>query len=88
MSPFLSIPHPFRIFALPLKHGNASVYLWSPLAMNPFKGDAKDVFLGASALRDGYLHLVPIIVFSNKTSGKKNSQLFIKNGLNVFLFTL
>lgn len=56
--------------------------------MDPFKGEAKDVFLGASVLRNGYLHLVIIIVFSNKASVKKNYQLFIKNGLNVFLFML
>lgn len=64
-------PHPFLIFALPLKHRNASVYIWSPLGMDPFKGEAKDVFLGASALRNGCLCLVIIIGFSNRTSGKK-----------------
>lgn len=56
--------------------------------MNPVKGEAKDVFLGAIALKDGCLHLVPIIIIYNKAIEKKIIQLFIKNGLNIFLFVL
>lgn len=81
-------PHPFLISALPLKHRNASVYIWSPLGVDSSKGEAKDVLLGATALRNGYLHLVIIIVFSNKTSGEKKISYSSKNGLNVFLFML
>lgn len=73
-------PHPSLSFALPLKHRNASVYIWAPLGMDPFRGEAKDVFLGASVLRNGYLHLVIIIVFSNKTSGRKKISYSSKMG--------
>jgi len=39
--------------------------------MSLFKGEAKDVFLGATALKDECFHLVLIITFYNKTSEKK-----------------
>lgn len=39
--------------------------------MNPFKGEAKDVFLAAIAWQDGGLLLVLVILSYNKTSEKK-----------------